>query len=433
MTDNLLLHYDNITEFKRVYQEHLLTVSNMIDGEKFIKKLTDTDGEEWEYNKFCYVLEKGGKKYLLEDRYKNDLPIVVTRSEKFSLRGDAYYLIRNYSSAKFVPQKKMSFREMVDKLSTFDSSSPDQRKLMWIISLGQMMTRINYRVSTPPAFGKDSVVDICGHLFGHAATIENPTRAKLEYMTVARLLAVNEVVDITSDKWRDVEQFLLQVGAMKPSVTKSSRSLSGSSGETLDLTSFSISLMYNDIDRYPKKKKYFDKVCSDQLKDRFFPLRFFGTLKEDFNRIRGVDVESFVREHKTEYEDLIRTFRYYEEHGATEIKKFQTTKWAVDIANLRDRWRNNVGKIMMFVDLYSETQEEFDKWLGVLFDAHRDYLTMLEYPVLDEQVSKRMGILTAEKQVEFRKAIEKEETFIGKKRVINQFLANKRQKREDFW
>lgn len=435
MSENLLLHYDNISEFKDSYYKKLLTPSNLQDSERYFKNVIVAGGDEQEFNRFCFVLEKGGRKFLLESKHKSELPIMVTHAEKIAYRGDAYYLIKKFSPARFKPERAMSFKEFVDTLSAFSHSNPDGYKLYWIMALAQMMDRVNYRISTPPAFGKDGVVDICGHLFGQAATIENPTRAKLEYMTAVRWLAVNEVVDITSDKWKDVEQFLLQVGAMKPTVTKSSRSMGGSTGEMLDLTKFSISLMYNDIDRYPKKKKYFDFVSSDQLRDRFFPVRFWGTLKHDFNAIRGTNIEEFVGSHKHEYEALIRTFVYYEENYEKELKHYSTTNHSGNIKLLRDRWKTNVGRIMKFIDLYSPDQETFDKYCKLLFSAHQDYNDMTEYPLFQEDIEKKKKQIIYKDYKKFKQELNSKQSFSEKKKIINKFLSDEQVVAEDtsFW
>lgn len=416
-----LLYYDNLSEFKNTYHQKLLTAANLSDEEKYFRTLTSVDGEDFDFNKFCYVLEKDGKKYLLESKYKNDLPLLVVHSEKFAHRNDALYLIRKHASAKFVPARKMSFKNFINVLSSFEHSNKDHQLLMWIISVGQLMDRINYRASTPPGFGKDGIIDICGHLFGKAATIENATRAKLEYMTVLKLLAVNEVVDISGEKWRDTEQFLLQVGAMKPTVTKSSRSTSGV-GEMLDISNLSITLMYNDIDRYPANKKYFDQVASDQLKDRFLPLRFWGVLQEDFNRLGNNNPKEFINANKNSYEDLIRTFVYYEENYSRELKKYNADKHLQRMKGFRSRWKINIGRIMKFVDLYSDTQEEFDRLVSCLFDCIDDYSTMGEMSGLLEQLHNKGKVVGQESYEKVMNSLRLKNSFVEKKKVINNFL-----------
>jgi hypothetical protein len=286
------------------------------------------------------------------------------------------------------------------------------------------MDRVNFRVCTPPSFGKDGVVDICGHLIGSAATVENATRAKLEYMTVLKLLAVNEVVDISAEKWRETEQFLLQVGAMKPSVTKTSRGVAGV-GEILDISNLSITLMYNDIDRYPAKKKFFDEVCSDQLKDRFLPIRLYGALQEDFNSMKDVNAQEFVINNKQLYEDLIRTFTYYCENYHRELKKFSAEKFDKELRSMRGRWRINIARIMKFIDLYSDDQQEFNKWVALLLEANNDYLVMTEFPVLLEQSVNKGKVVGKEKHDSFLKRLFLTNTFSDKKKVINSFLADK--------
>lgn len=420
---SLLLHYDNITQFKKEYHKNLLTTANIVDEEKYFKTLTDEDGEEYEFNEFCYVFKKDGKKYLFESSKRKELPIIVNTTEKFSYRGDAYYVVRGYNTARFKEEEKMSFKELINTLAGFEHTNPDGYKFVWMCTIAQLFERMNYRLSTAPGFGKDGVVDIVGNLVGGAATIENPTVAKLEYMTIMNLLAVNEVVDITPENWRQVQQFLLQTGAFKPEATKHSRAIAGVN-ETLDLTNFSLTLMYNDVDCYPSVEKYFDNTTTKQLKDRFVPFRIHGRLAEDFNAIKEVDVEKFVSENYQLYKDLISTFAYFKSNYMAKLKRYNTFKYDSKLSRLPERHKINVGKILKVIDLYCSTQSEFNYWVNLLLKYNSEYYVMLEYPKLREELESKKAKFGKESYNEFLKDLLSKETFSLRKSKINKFLAD---------
>jgi len=431
-----ILHYDLISQFKKAFYKNLLSPEHVISGEKRMNKFSYPDGgEDEEVNFWGYILEKEGSKYLLPSKDKNDkfinlntiLPVLATNTTRVSYQGQVYHLIEKPITAKFKTLKQYSFRILVDKFSSLKHSNPTHHKLLWFIGLSQMMDRANARISTPPGFGKDSVVDILGNLIGKSATIVSPTLAKLEFMTSFKWLAVNEVVDITKTNWRPIEQFLLDAGAFKPEIAKHSRAVSSGVKEMLDISEFSLSLLYNDIDNYTKKTDYFDFIAKDAVKDRFPAFRLFGTFEEDFNEIKNINVEQYVKNHWNEYKDLIYTFTYFKKHLFKELHHY-TTKAFDDYP---ERWKTNIGKVLRIIDLYCESQSEFDSWVGNLKASMSDYTEMLDYPDWLESAKGRLG---NKKFSDVLPEVSKLNTFSGKNSLLREVELPKRMEdKNDFW
>lgn len=414
-----LLYNDCLSEFKRTFFKEALTRDHLVNEEKFFKEFIDVTGETVIVNKFYYVLHKNGKKYLLESKFVKDLPLEVNKSDKVAYRNDAYTLIEGFDSLKFRPTKHYSFKEFIDTLASFDHSNQPHHVLSKIIVVMQMMDRANIRICTNPGFGKDSGVDLMGNLFGPAVTVENPTLAKLEYLsTYLKLLAVNEVVDIGKAELRSIEQYLLAAGAFKPDFTKHSRALNGGK-EVIDISGLSLTLMYNDITDYTDHENYFDFVVKKAIIDRFPPLRLYGDYQEPFNNISGMNVPKVVKDNIPEYRKLLETYAYFDDHYMSELSKYSN-----DFSSHPQRWKTNLGRLARFVDLYSESQSEFDDWMMVIEDSMQDYKDMLTYPSLVAQ-----GIKKGSKEWEtsILPLVNKAKTFTGKKIIINRYLAGVKQ------
>lgn len=395
MTNSLLLHYDCLAAFKRIYYKDLLTSEHLSSSQVKINKLAFPDGsEDDEANFWGYIFEKDNVKYLLssidkfgkEINLKEFLPIRADDLLKVASKGIVYYWIRKPVSMRFRSEKTMTFKELLHRLALFRHSNPSQQLLNWFFGLTQIMDRANFRVATPPGFGKDSTVDILGNLLGNAGTIENPTVAKLEERaSCLKWLAINEVVDITKAHWRDIEQVLLSMGAFKPVVTKRSKK-HGTVGETIDISDFSLTLMYNDVNCYPNTKRYFDFVSKQAVIDRFPAFRLYGTFDEDFNNIKDVDIDKFVTEHMDEYKELIYNLKYYQEHKFSLLNNYDKSK----LQPLPERWSTNIGRLLNIIDLYCENQDEFDSWIWIINESLKDYKDMLKYPKLYMAVLKEM-------------------------------------------
>lgn len=392
---NALLHYAAISEFKREFYKDVLTEEHIKPQQIHLDTLSFPDGgKDQSANFWGYELEKNGVKYLLpakdssgkDVKLRELLPVKTNHSTKVASRGTVYYMLQSPTPVRLKPEKTMSFRELVDTLAMFGHSNPQHQKLAWFMGLSQVMDRANYRIATPPGFGKDSIVDIMGSLLGKCATVESPTLAKLEERSVnLKWLAINEVVDLTPEAWKIIEQFLLAAGAHKPTVTKHSRAFGGV-GEELDISQFSISIMYNDIDQYPDSTKYLDFVAKGAVLDRFPPFRLWGRYTEDFNSIRSVDVSAFVKEHWEDYRKILYALTYYKQNLSTELHHY-------DMASLMDvpeRWKTNIGRLLKVIDLYCATQEEFSAWVAVVNGSVSDYKAMLSYPTAIEKSSKKL-------------------------------------------
>lgn len=396
----MLLHYQLLTEFKQKYYKDLLTLEHVVGGQTRIDKLSFPDGTKDDSANFWgYVLEKDGVKYLIssvqtiagekrEVSLKQLLPCYARDLVKVANRDVVYYWIKKPVTAKIRPVKHFNFRTLVDKLCSISHSNAPHQRLYWLIGLCSYLDRANFRVSTPAGFGKDSVVDTIQGLVGGCYTITNPTLAKLAFATQYKWVAINEVVGVTKEKWRDIEQFLLDAGAFKQTILKHSRAVD-KVREELDISKLSLSLFYNDIDCYERHDHYFDDIIKSAVKDRFIPLRFHGRYTADFSEVSKLDIPKFVSEHLEEYKQIVGTLEYYKTNTMIELKGFNHNRL---MSSMPQRWAQNVSCLLKYVDLDSATQEEFDTKVDIINSALEEYHTMLGYPHAIESWYKQTGI-----------------------------------------
>ena len=401
-----LLYYDNLSGFKSEFRRELLFPEHVVGGQIKIDKMSTPDGDsDTSYNFWGYKLEKDGRKYLLStvDKSTNKeiniadiLPIKAKKLLKLASGGEVLYQIEQPVPMKILPKQTMSFKELVDFLSSLGHTNQKHYKLSWLLALAQIFLRANFRLATPPGFGKDSIVDILGNLIGNCATIETPTLAKLEERSIfLKLMAVNEVVDLAPSEWRTIQQFLLSAGAFKTEITKHSRAFKDT-GEVLHVNELSLQLLYNDIDCYQNSDEYVDFVSKKPLLDRFPPLRFNGRINEDFNSAKHIDTKSFIKEHYDNYVDLIKNILFYKENATALIKThYKGPKELQDFFDDKrtpERWKTNLGRLVSVLSMYAESEEEFNVLCYDLLLSLQDYQQMLRYPSMLPVYYKRIGI-----------------------------------------
>jgi len=379
-----LLYYESIFSFKNQYYGQLLrhehlAQRNQIHIPEF--RLPGTE-EKLLADFWGYLLIKDGVNYLIESTDANGeeieimklLPVDAQDLQKVAdTKGKVYFKVCKPVPRRIKPEKAFTPKQFIDNITLTKHSNPRHQKLIAMMSLSQLWDRSYYRVSTSPGFGKDSIVDTCNSLFGGCRTVESPTIAKLEHeASVLKWLVANEVVDISKDAYDVIQNFLLPAGAHKNEITKHSRAFGGVQ-EVIDISKFSLSLFYNDIIEYPVSKKYFDNMTKGAVKDRFPAFRFYGWYEEDFNSMSQVNVDQFVKDNMNFYVDMVRTYLYYSTNYHSELKHFKTDK----LFKMSGRDATNLGRLIKIVNIYCDSQEEFDSWLITINECMEDYITML--------------------------------------------------------
>jgi hypothetical protein len=396
MRKSHLLYNNSIFSFKKQYYGHLLRIDHLTQHSQIhIPKFRMPGIEDAVLRDFWgYLFIKDGENYLIESsddkgeelNIKSLLPIEGRDLEKVAdTKGNVYYLVRKPVPKVIRGEPKYSVREFIDNMTMLEHTNPPHQKLLMMMAMSQLWDRSNYRVSSTPGFGKDSVVDLSNNMFGGCSTIETPTAAKLEERAnVLKWLAVNEAVEISKEAWDIIQQFLLTTGAHKTEVVKRSRAF-GTIGEVIDISTFSVSLFYNDIDCYPNTDKYFDFVTKSAVRDRFPAFRFWGILKEDFDSMKHINVDSFVKDNLQWYIDMVKSFTYYKENYNSYLHNYDQSKFMKH----KGRDKTNMSKLLKVIDCYSENQKEFDKWADVVNESMMDYVEMLKYPKVIKNVQEK--------------------------------------------
>ena len=377
-----LWQYEVVAAFNDVYYDKVLTKKDIVGSEKMVKNVIvfeqvgDTVIEkEVAINGYYFVLKKDMKQYLLESDKIHTLPLIVKEYAKVGYNKDAFLLISRSQPVGFRPERKYSFRQIVDNFAYFEHSNGNHFKLWKIIAFTAYLGRINVRISSEPAFGKDSIIALMDDLVGSVGVVQKPTIAKLEYLTLAnQLLLVNEFMNLSSQETKDIEQYLLTVGDFKNKYQKRSRASATMGGsEEYNISKFSVMLAYNTLTDYPDgEKEYFDFVHTNQLKQRFLPLKFSGKLTHVFQITP--DSKSIASEHKDFYVGMAKSINYYaiEDNLRKELKPYPKIEF-----DFKDRWKVNFDTIAKFINLYANDEKEYKKLINDLYTCHVNYMEMV--------------------------------------------------------
>ena len=301
--------YSVISAYNELYNSKALQKKHLIADLIFIEKVK-TPKKVVLLNSFFYVLKKDSERYLLHKTGVKDLPLEIKESEEVAYRGNGYTLIKKAVPYRVKRIHKYKFRHLVDKFAVFKHTDPLDFLLYKICCFAAYLSRCNFRCSSEPGFGKDSILNILDGLCGDVAIVQRPTIAKLEYLSLNKVLACNEMGNLKNEEMDEMNHYLLATGAHANKYTKRSRaSRSYDTPEEYDISTLSLIIMYNDLKCYRNQEKYFDAVFDKQVRDRFMPFRFKGRIVEEFFEVSNS--LKIAEQNEPLFLDFIHSIEYY--------------------------------------------------------------------------------------------------------------------------
>jgi len=383
------LHYNTLSEFsENVYHGFISSIH-------LKEEVAIRNNQLWlaEYNKM---------RFLLTPNMVEELPIVVTASEAVKYRGKIYRMIEAYKTVKVTPEKRMSFRELIDwfdfkladeltinnlgrkQVIKYSEKEKERNKIHFLLfkifMLGAEIGRVNFRVSTSPGFGKDSMSAILGFLMNDVASTSPRSVAAIEYRLFNKLLVLNELSALESSQRDVIWKMLEMVGDYKNTYEKSTRATSGTF-DKYDISNLSLVIFYNRPEDYAmakKEDKFFDNIFGAAIQDRFIPFRFEGTI--DKRQFKRTPPKGTYEKYKDEYLAVLKTIYWYRENYLNEVESFYEF-----IDNYTDEKQFVFGrhplsfyKLAVFVALYAKDKDELKFLLDNMYEAYQKYYGMTE-------------------------------------------------------
>jgi len=372
------LHYTNLSNFSRGYYKGFI-------GKQHLKEEVAIKGEKY------WLAEVNKQKFLLTDSVVEALPIVVVEYEPLLYRNKVYNIPTKVKSVKLKPEKKMSFRDLVDwfelKMSEYDldgnrltveqyDKSKLQHLLYRIIVMAAEIDRINFRISTTAGFGKNSMVSMLGALMGDVAESNPRSAPAIEYRLFNKLLVLDELSNLESSQKQLIQNILLQIGDFSPSYEKGTRATTDTA-DIYDISNLSLLIFYNLYEDYVlagQEQRFFDNVFTKAVMDRFPAVRFYGFLDQN-QFLEEPNKDDWVK-YADEYKAVISTIRWYRENWVDELtdEKYDWVKETLMNKRLYgNRHRKSLYKVLSFLAVYSLGYEEYTQLSEELFKAYWDY------------------------------------------------------------
>ena len=361
------LHNDCLSEFNNRLYDGIFTEENIVSTKKCVS---------WGDEKFYgFFMEKGKEKFFVLDEHADQLPFKVEQMVEKDYKTDVFNVIQRVKPIQIPAKKSLSFRELVDIMPAFRHTNPQHFLLYKICATAAYVDRVNFRVSTEPGFGKDSVVSIMAHLVDSSANLYGATMAKLEYVLKNKIIILNELGNLKGEEKINIQEFLLAVGAYFNNYTKRSRKTE-STQEQYDISKLSLILFYNLPAHYTAKgQEYFDQMFTSAVVNRFIPLVFEGRITTSFEKL--IDVKRIVTDNENVYKNIISTLNYFRQNPLVDIK-YEVDTGEIKFAKTLMRYDRSFNILLKYVSEYAQSQEEFDMLSKELFRCYKHYDSLIE-------------------------------------------------------
>ena len=327
-----------------------------------------------------YFARKDKRKYWIDEAHLEILPLRIKDTQELQYKEDIILKPINVSTFRINAEHTIPMKELIDQFCPFTHSNPDAWTLMKMVAITGYIGKTFVCVASEPNFGKTSVFSVL-----HGITDKCPVFKPRSIPGVLNKINIigNMVFDEAHEVQKEIrvimEEFTLCIGggsttyingAMKSHLTKNK----------YDCSLQSITFLYNNVDCYKQPdKSYFEVIWKNNkaMDDRLLKLQLTGRMTQSFSR--DFNIKQQAEDNKTYYINFAKELAYLQEYkksGAYE-KRYTDMK-PNPMLNIKGRKLQIWNEILWIIDQYSQSQQEYNKWIKLLEDAVNDYKTMID-------------------------------------------------------
>ncbi len=351
-------------------QEELITP--VVDGLK-----ADEPMSGWVY----IPREDTSKRLFLHSDLYGELPIKIKKNAqgelmltKSSYGKKVYYLLEqgSYMSLKIPALKKKDMMYLVENLNNFEVTKPDDYLIMKILFITALCTRVNIRIVSKPASGKDSIFNAIMNLTNEGINVTDLTPAKMVQSLDNKFIMYNEAGGMSSESVSNFSNHYLQLGDMGRSIYENKSTGSDKTKPQYDISNTGVIIAHNLPENYQAVgKDTFEEVYPEQVIDRFIPFVVDNGFKSGQFNETGVNPKKLIAEYTKELRDFIMTLAWVEKELPFMVLKHSLDKYDFKVNRNIDgeRYTSNFVKIAKIVQLITYGEKEFYRLCDKLYES----------------------------------------------------------------
>jgi hypothetical protein len=310
------------------------------------------------------------KKFFIDSKYFQELPIRVNNKDKVMLKESAriksiVYIPTDITPFRIKPGKMFdNEKQFVDEFAPFEHSVPKIWTLNKMIAIMSFVGKTFMGVCSNPEFGKSSAYTMLDAITRKCPVFQ-PRSAPgvLVQITGDGNMVFDDIHATPSEVKRIMENFSFDVGSGKP-VYINGAIKSSSTKSKYDVSRQSITYLFNRYEDYSNPEKTFwDNIWDNPsaMKSRFLCVKFEGKLLEQFDK--GFNIVQVAKDNKMYYINVAKHLLYLKQ---LKLENGHTRKWVgINHLNLSGRHQSIYDEVTWLLDLYCKTQVEYDVYLDL--------------------------------------------------------------------
>ena len=383
VNDETIQHFSVWKAFNDKVYHKTLTYDNVVSSsEKYIDKVfevTPTDGGRYSVvegkiiETKCVFLEKNGKKYILPSKYEKEMPLNPYETFECYLKEadkTIYTFIVQPRSVKINPDKTLSLKDLVAVFNPLTHTDDKTWTFLKLQAIGAKAKGCKFRLCSPPSTGKNSNSTIIHCITNDTVKISKPTLPKMETLLYFnQQVVLDELTSLTASHVRELEPFFLTMGDESPTFTKHSLAKNRDLNE-VDVTRSSIVFTYNDPVSLGEGSKFFDDLwqSKEAFQNRYPALFLEGKIVSSLPKLSYKESVSIMENNFDRLAMISKNLVYYFKHLSDELHGYDRSK-----LRMSGRHKANFEGVIDALDVFSDSQEEFDRWLSWVNDSMIKY------------------------------------------------------------
>lgn len=341
--------------------------------------------------------EEYNKRFIMDIAVEANLPILVKQFQPLTYKSKTYFEITDFDSLHFIPKKHYSFAKLVDFFyNDFEHSQPEDFLFYKLALMASIVTRTNFRIEAPRAFGKTFPFKMLSELGEKVSVVSPHSDSSIRMRLNSKVLVLDEISATNTEQLHIIQQFLLTTGAGDDFYEAPVRgSAQWGTQDVYKIFDLSLVIIHNPRDYYEGiGQSYFEDMFTPAVLDRFLKLNLTGELKFTGGQPKDILTGGKVdAEYIEKLKNWLETLNYYKLNWKNELIQSGKLEWMnyLRFEKLSERKKYQITFLLAMLALYTPDSKLFTILMGILNEKLEtnspNMLTLFEYVTADPAIN----------------------------------------------
>lgn len=324
---------------------------------------------------YYFKMKKDNVYYIVPKRFKDDFPFIPLKYLEVKLRekdSQLWRLVMDIQAMK-IPKKKFhdNYKSFIDDWNPLQHSDSTSWTFQKILA---QTNSVKCAICSPVGNGKNSNMILMRSIRRNIhPKVKVPTRAAFYYTIYHNQhINIDEITSWSATDVRLIEELCVDIADDDPDLTKFSMDRDAKMMKT-DLELKGLTFTFNPIT--DKNRNTFESRFknADKILDRYPVFMLGGRVTDQINEPNILEIERLIAENLQDIQRIVAEEHYWREEYPKHLHGWDNRK-----CPFKYRHYNNMKSVLDKLDVYSETQAEFDDWMLWLRDRREDYRKMVD-------------------------------------------------------